>query len=101
MLLFLYMSLSLYLSVVMSVKVRGVCGSAGLRSDRKPETQTQTVPVMVLQPESMPADSHADADPDPPLLNTQTQAQTYLDLCSICVGCNLMGGAQRNLAIIV
>ena len=32
-----------------------------------------------------PSDSHADADPDPPLLYTQTQAQTYSDICSICV----------------
>ena len=48
-----------------------------------------------------PPDSHADADPDPPLLYTQTQAQTYIDLCSICVECNLLGDAQGSLAIIV
>ena len=48
-----------------------------------------------------PPDSHADADPDPHLMYTQTQAQTYIDLCSICVECNLLGDAQRSLAIIV
>ena len=48
-----------------------------------------------------PPDSHGDADPDPPLLYTQTQAQTYIDLCSICVECNLLGDAQGSLAIIV